>query len=121
MGKIVWGAKDKAEALNQQFISVFTKEDLSSLPHIGTSKIPCMPDIHITTSGVEKLLKNLQAHKVAGQNQTLNYNTISSNKDCYRYSLYPRTIPIWNSLPPQVKSAPDANNFNSLLENIKFE
>ena len=62
----MWGAKDKAEALNQQFISVFTKEDLSSLPHIGTSKIPSMPDIHVTTSGVEKLLENLQAHKAAG-------------------------------------------------------
>ncbi len=47
MGKIVSGAKDKAEALNQQFILVFTKEDLSSLPDIGNGKIPSMPDIHV--------------------------------------------------------------------------
>ena len=31
---------------------------------------------------------------------------------------YPRTMPIWNLLPPQVQSAPGANHFKSLLKNI---
>ena len=66
MGKIVSGAIDKADALNQQFCSVCTKEDISSLPDIGHSNIPSMTDINITVAGVEKLLKNLQAHKAAG-------------------------------------------------------
>jgi hypothetical protein len=66
MGKIVSGSKEKAEALNQQFCSVFTREDLSSLPDMGHSDTPSMPDITVTTAGVEKLLTNLQAHKAAG-------------------------------------------------------
>ena len=33
----------KAEALNDQFRSVFTKEDMISFP---SSTKPCMPDIH---------------------------------------------------------------------------
>jgi hypothetical protein len=43
----------------------------------------------------------------------LNYNVPQSNKDCYRQSLYPRTIPQWNALPSDVKTAPSAQCFKT--------
>ena len=54
------------------------------------------------------------------QHHNLNYNTIQTNKDCYRYSLYPRTIPLWNSLPPSVKSATNTCNFKDLLASAQI-
>ena len=54
----------KAELLNEQFSSVFTNEDLSSLPQALPCMFPTIPDIVIVPGGIEKLLKNLQANKV---------------------------------------------------------
>ena len=65
-GRIVSDAKEKAETLNDQFCSVFTEENLTSIPNLGPSSVPDMPDIHITTAGVEKLLKNLKVNKASG-------------------------------------------------------
>ena len=58
--------KEKANILNDQFGSVFTNEDLDNLPDLGDSPFPPMPDINITTDGVEKLLKKLNTRKAAG-------------------------------------------------------
>ncbi|XP_077978226.1 uncharacterized protein LOC144433741 [Glandiceps talaboti] len=66
MGRIASSAKEKAEILNNQFCSVFTNEDLTCIPNLGISKIPKMPDITITTIGIEKLLKNLKVNKASG-------------------------------------------------------
>ena len=58
--------KDKADALNRQFESVFTRE----APFDPSTELqqdhPSMPDINITVPGVEKLLKGLNEHKAAG-------------------------------------------------------
>ena len=56
----------KANILNAQFKSVFTKEDLSSMPDKGPSPYDTMASITITTPGVQKLLQNLQPHKATG-------------------------------------------------------
>ena len=53
----------KAEILNHQFQSVYTKENLTN---IGQSKIPSMKPITISTPGVIKLLKHLKPHKASG-------------------------------------------------------
>lgn len=66
MGRIASSAKEKAEALNKQFCSVFTREELSSIPTLGTSTVPDMPDIEISVTGVEKLLRNLKVNKAPG-------------------------------------------------------
>ncbi|XP_062899789.1 uncharacterized protein LOC134344246 [Mobula hypostoma] len=63
MGRIVSGAKQKVEVLNQQFCSAFTRENISSVPDLGHSSVPNMRNINITTAGVEKLLKNLRPTK----------------------------------------------------------
>ena len=56
----------KAEILNHQFQSVYTKENLTNIPDIGQSKIPSMKPIIISTPGVIKLLKHLKPHKASG-------------------------------------------------------
>ena len=58
-------AVEKANALNDQFKSVFTNEDSSSIPKLQ-SDIPVMPPINVTTPGVEKLLKDLKPQKAPG-------------------------------------------------------
>ena len=56
----------KAEILNEQFQSVYTKENTSTMPDKGQSKYPSMKDIVINTKGVFKLLKDLNPHKATG-------------------------------------------------------
>ena len=66
-GKTFSCAKDKANILNDQFQSVFTREDIEtqSLPSMPIL-YPVMSDIQITREGVRRLLKNLKAHKAPG-------------------------------------------------------
>ena len=37
------------------------------------------------------------------------------NIDCYKYSFFPRTIPVWNSLPSDIVQATSVVNFKDLL------
>ena len=43
--------KQKAELLNEQFISVFTKEDMAQRPILPPSRLPTLNPIHITVKG----------------------------------------------------------------------
>ena len=56
----------KAELLNAQFRSVFTKEDLASIPRLEGDNYPSMDNITVAVEGVEKLLRNIKAHKASG-------------------------------------------------------
>ena len=81
------GNVDQANLLNSQFQSVFsirsplslaklchsnllngTASLLNLLPESVNCKYPSMPDIDISTSGIAKLLSNLNVSKAAGQN-----------------------------------------------------
>lgn len=68
-GKLATTSSQKAEMLNNQFKSVFTKEDCSNIPNMGPSPHPCMEDIVITKAGVLKLLQNINPNKAAGPDQ----------------------------------------------------
>ena len=60
-------ASSKANILNDQFSSVFTREDTTSLPEImGPSRYPDIDFLQIHPNGVAKLLKDLNPHKAAG-------------------------------------------------------
>ena len=59
----------KAGLLNKQFESVFTQENLDHFPTIDKTSFPCMPDIHVNASGVEKLLSKLNIHKATGPDE----------------------------------------------------
>ena len=56
----------RANILNRQFESVFTKEDTSTMPDKGPSPHPDMPDIEVNWKGVHKLPKCLKTFKATG-------------------------------------------------------
>ena len=60
---------EKAEILNRQFSSVFTRENLHSVPHMGESPYHTAPDITVTEKGVLKLLNGLNPHKASGPDE----------------------------------------------------
>ena len=64
--------KDKADALNEYFSSVFTREDISSLPEVEKDlkfKDYSLTDILITKEAVEIKLRKLDASKAKGPDQ----------------------------------------------------
>ena len=68
-GKTYTDASEKAELLNEQFSSVFTMENTSTIPNLGTRKTPDAPNIIVGKEGVLKLLLNLNPHKATGPDQ----------------------------------------------------
>ena len=62
----VINAKNKAIALNGQYQSVFTVEDLTNMPEIGTGNFHTMQPIQFSESGIQTLLQNLNANKAPG-------------------------------------------------------
>ena len=56
----------KAEALRQQYESVFTCEDLCSTPSLGPSPYPDIPELFVSELGIMKLLQNIDTSKAAG-------------------------------------------------------
>ena len=66
-GKLVTEPKDKAEALNHQFQSVFSHETVMPTDNESShQQVPSMPSINITARGVLKLLKGLNPNKASG-------------------------------------------------------
>ncbi len=61
--------KEKAEILNKQFTSVFTKEDTLNVPDLGPSIYPNIPALTVSTIGVEKQLKELNPNKAQGPDE----------------------------------------------------
>ena len=68
---LVTDPQKKAEILLDEFSSVFTKEDQSSIPWLGPAKHK-IDKIEVTTAGVEKLLSDLKPHKAAGPDRIPN-------------------------------------------------
>ena len=62
-GTMVTDDINKANALNNQFASVFTRENV---PVISGPSFPDMNDIHIEVNGVTQLLSNLDPQKATG-------------------------------------------------------
>ena len=53
-------------------------------------------------------------------NHTKKLKQISSRSDAYKFSFFPRTIPVWNSLPATVAEAPDLVSFKQGLSTLTF-
>ena len=58
-------SKDKAQALNNHFESVFVDDD-GILPEIGLSNYPPIPDLSFDVNGVKKQILNLNPNKACG-------------------------------------------------------
>ena len=68
-GQLISHNEKQANILNNQFSSVFTREDDGPLPSMGTSPFPDAPDSTVSPEGVRKLLQQLQPHKTMGPDQ----------------------------------------------------
>ena len=64
--KLVTDAAGKADILNRQFSSVFTQEQINTMPDKGASPYPNLPKITITRNGVEALLQKVKPKKASG-------------------------------------------------------
>jgi len=60
---------NKADILNKQFTSVFTKESKKNMSDLGQSSHPAMTDITAQVSGVVKLSRNINHYKAPGQDK----------------------------------------------------
>ena len=69
--KVLHNPKKKAEILNNQFYSVFTKENLSNIPKCTGHPYPTMPPISISTVGIQELLKEVDIKKAPGPDNIL--------------------------------------------------
>lgn len=79
-GKLITETEEKANILNQQFQSVFTNETDLNIPEKGPSPHPQMPSIHISETGINKLLANLNPHKACGPDN-INGRVLKELKD----------------------------------------
>ena len=64
-GKTITDTKGKAEVINEQYQSVFTKENSQSIPLVNNQNLN-MPDINFTTNGILNLLSKLNPLKGKG-------------------------------------------------------
>ena len=68
-GVLISDAKSKANILNNQYASIFTNENISTVPELDVSPYPTISTTSITEKGVKKLLENLKPNKAAGPDQ----------------------------------------------------
>ena len=78
---IIISVKEKASVLNDQFQSVFTVEDLTTIPEIGTGNSDTMQPIQFSESGIQMPLHKLEANKSPGPDEIhpLVLNTVPMN------------------------------------------
>ena len=67
--KVFYSNEGKADILNKQLQSVFTLEDISSLPQLPPSPYPQIDELIINIPGLERHLKELKPNKAAGPDQ----------------------------------------------------
>ena len=68
-------SKSKAEALNQQFVSVFTEENMTNQPDLKGNPSPDISRLEISEEGVKKLLSNVNLKMANGPDNI-------PNRDC---------------------------------------
>ena len=68
-GNLHGDPKTKAKLLNSQFSSVFSTDNTSNIPNLGTSQYNEAPQITVTQNGVYKLLHGLSQHKATGPDE----------------------------------------------------
>ena len=90
-GVLVSDNVEQADILNEQFQSVFTNENVDSLPLMDGTPYPGVADLNIDVAGVEKLLQNLNPGKASGPD-----NIPNRILKCYATQLAPMLTFIFN-------------------------
>ncbi len=65
-GQLISGGQEKAEILNQQFCSVFTRDKQDEVQKLTSPRLPDIEPLNITIPGVEKLLSKVVVSKASG-------------------------------------------------------
>ncbi len=65
-GEEISSAKGKAQALNNQYYSVFTTENMADIPNMEGTPYPTIDQLMIDTEGVQKLLDDINTGKASG-------------------------------------------------------
>ena len=54
----------------------------------------------------------------SSRNHPLHFYQVSTTKDYFKYSFFPRTIVLWNSLPYSLVTLPDPESFRSQVQRV---
>ena len=65
-GKLITDRLKQTNILNNQFASVFTKENILDIPTLHGPDFPDLPELSISQDGVEKLLNGIKVSKASG-------------------------------------------------------
>jgi hypothetical protein len=95
--KILTGAKEMAEELNSFFATVFTQEDLSSIPEAETELIQkVMPPVQVTQQEIAKNIRKLRRRgSRPGQNRPQIYQRIRKSTDAAPRNTVQQVYPNW--------------------------
>ena len=104
-GELHSDSKDKAQILNDQFSSVFTKDDQHAGTVLEGPSLPPLAGLNISEKGVAKLLKEIDPSKAGGPDEVpcrilkeLADDIASILTDIYRQSLSTGVLPnIWKT------------------------
>ena len=72
----------------------------------------------LVTIGPQSVTQRLT--RVSRHSHALAFLPMMTTKDVYRFSFYPRTIFIWNSLPAAVVMAPSIDSFRSQVTTLTY-
>ena len=86
-----------------------TKTQLTLLYKILHNHVDIPPDHYL-----------IPGHTRTRSNHKYKFRQIPTSKDYFKYSFFPRTIPVWNSLPASVAEAPSLAQFKRGLKPMTF-
>ena len=86
-----------------------TKQQLTMMFKIVNNLVDIKADMYLTPSTSHTRKRHDKSYRV-----------ISSSTDSYKFSFFPRTIQVWNSLPAAVAEAPDLVSFRQGLSALNF-
>ena len=56
--------------------------------------------------------------RTSARNHSLHYHPILTNRDYYKFSFFPRTVVLWNSLPNSLVTSKDLDSFRDAVSQV---
>ena len=92
--------------------------DTLELRRIRLRLVAIYKEVHKITPSNLSVAQNTHRHATRQNSGPHIIDTPKFKKQCYQYSLYPRTSREWNMLPPNVRDAPDIKVFKEGIEKL---